>query len=666
MKLNINFVPAIVTVLFLMTLVGFQSEQWDTFVAEQGPVRYLVPSAPPGLDSLGIPEVYGYGAAALTTCIKDTVIVETVTSLSGDTSVVGTYANILLHHQHGDTLVVVTWGIGGWSEPIVWFGQGGYTGNLNCVYLAGQTAPGEGVGYRRNKMLSANDDSKDFVIRGITWAGDPHDVTNPSGTPNMAVTDAQTFIFTENTHLWNREKHIVVGPSGANDTVAYATFYRNAYGYSQAMEPTSIQAGTGDNGGTHTDVTWARNLWHSVAYRAPLFGTGHNASTDPLDRLARMLGNVFYNTGQQSVLMVSGWALDVIDSYCKGGPATNDGGQDYSWCVVVPLINDVDNVADTVTSLYVERIIGGHNRDTLTSTDSLWYPASRGEAACYYRDCIDPAGGGDVRDSLTIDPKRDTPLTAPTFEFARINPFTLKDEILGTDAGANQGQVGAYRHLKCDGTFELRADSMLAAMLKEARDSTGVSAASQIDSLYVDARYLYTKGTVGPCDDTDSDGMPDQYEDRMADLDKNSATDRSTDSDLDGWTAMEEYVNGTRSDTYTRSDGTEGEGGGGTTTYNNLRNAYLVPLDSVLDTLGSGEDTMILWRYIPDRDSVPLGYAYKTMREATRGSLIVLTYDTIDEIGAGNLDSADVDIAAAALGITYPPYPWAVSVPGGP
>ena len=659
MKLNINFGPAIVTVLFLMGVVELRDNSYGDWLAEQGPVHYLVPPPPDPGDSVSIPGVYGYGAGALTGCFRDTVIVETVTSLAA--SGAGTLLDILTNSQHGDTLTIVTFDIGGWSAPM---SGGGYEGKLECVYIAGQTAPGDGAGYRKFRMLRIRNDSYGFIVRGLTFTGFPG---TTGSTPDISIENAQDFIFAENMHLWSAEKHITFNTVSTTDTVQNATMYRNLYAQPTSNEPTSIQVTQASTTATEVNrrITFARNLWHSSSHRNPLVSAANNPvglATDVVPR-ARILGNLWYNI-YQGVVQVRSRMVDILDSYVKSGPWTADGpSQDYSWAVAM----DLTYAGDTVHSAYAERLIGIHNQDTTRAAADLWWDGTAdttfAEVSCYYRDCRDPAGGGNPLDSLPAAARRAAAMSGgdlPTLEFARINPNDLPDLLLGT--GTADPGVGPYRHLKCDGTFEFRSDSMMIALLTEARAASGVGSA--VDSTYVANRYGYTKSGGSTCDDADGDGIPDQYEDLMADLDKNTANDRSTDSDGDGWTAIEEYVNGTRSDTYTDSEGTEGAGV--TTTYGNLRNAYLVPLDSVLDTIGFGPNTTILWRYIPDRDSVPLGYAYQYIRAAGRGSLIVLTYDTIAEVGAGELDSATVDTKAAELGITYPPYPWSVPITGIP
>ena len=74
MKLNINLGAAIVTLLFLMSMVGMRAELNDRWVAEEKPYTYGALQATPDPDQIpAFPDAFGFGATALQTC-RDSVV----------------------------------------------------------------------------------------------------------------------------------------------------------------------------------------------------------------------------------------------------------------------------------------------------------------------------------------------------------------------------------------------------------------------------------------------------------------------------------------------------------------------------------------------------------------------------------------------------------------
>jgi hypothetical protein len=101
------------------------------------------------------------------------------------------------------------------------------------------------------------------------------------------------------------------------------------------------------------------------------------------------------------------------------------------------------------------------------------------------------------------------------------------------DAGSNKGLNG-------DGTSFLRRDAIDRRIVGEVENTTGriIDHPSQVGGwLRIDP------GT--PCPDSDHDGMPDAWEKAFG-FDPADPSDGSRDADGDGYTNLEEYLNGTR------------------------------------------------------------------------------------------------------------------------
>jgi pectate lyase len=109
--------------------------------------------------------------------------------------------------------------------------------------------------------------------------------------------------------------------------------------------------------------------------------------------------------------------------------------------------------------------------------------------------------------------------------------YQAYDEVLA-DAGSNRG-------LNCDGTFFSRPDAIDVRIVGDVRNLTGriIDDPSQVGG-------WLTIDPGSPCEDADHDGMPDVWEQAHG-LDPHDASDASGDADGDGYTNIEEFLNGT-------------------------------------------------------------------------------------------------------------------------
>jgi hypothetical protein len=99
-------------------------------------------------------------------------------------------------------------------------------------------------------------------------------------------------------------------------------------------------------------------------------------------------------------------------------------------------------------------------------------------------------------------------------------------------AGANMG-------LNCDGTFFSRRDTIDKRIVKDVRDGTG----KIIDDPSEVGGWLVIPPAT-PCTDVDQDGMSDPWEQKY-DFNPVDLTDGSKDTDGDGYTNVEEFLNST-------------------------------------------------------------------------------------------------------------------------
>ena len=102
------------------------------------------------------------------------------------------------------------------------------------------------------------------------------------------------------------------------------------------------------------------------------------------------------------------------------------------------------------------------------------------------------------------------------------------------------GDSGANRRIGCDGTSSDRRDAIDARIVNDVRNGTG----RIIDDPAQVGGWL-TIEPATPCPDLDHDAMPDAWERRYG-FSPDDPSDGPGDADGDGYTNIEEFLNGTR------------------------------------------------------------------------------------------------------------------------
>ena len=231
----------------------------------------------------------------------------------------------------------------------------------------------------------------------------------------------------------------------------------------------------------------------------------HNGSRTPLVKsagLASMVNNLIYNTDGtfSHVDMENQLApvlVDYVNNYFKYGPSTPSGKE------AVKMLHEEPIGAKVYIS-------DGNILELLNGT-KLYGPV----AGLY-----DP----NVPPYLVKDQIGPTHVTVTSAEQA------YKDVI---------NNVGSSRGLSCDGSWVWRRDAHDTRIINDVKNLTGRLID---DPSEVGGWLTLDKGT--PCQDSDHDGMPDQWENKYG-FNPNDGTDNHADADNDGYSNIEEYLNGT-------------------------------------------------------------------------------------------------------------------------
>jgi hypothetical protein len=252
-----------------------------------------------------------------------------------------------------------------------------------------------------------------------------------------------------------------------------------------------------------SDMSIHHNLLASIDHRNP------NVAALGVE----VVNNVVYNWKLGAGKGILGARADWVNNYLKPGPMF----QSWRYELGYKCENALKLTTNT-PSLYFSGNVGPRNSDP---TADAWRGDSR-MLGCYN----DPDGT-----ALDLAWKRDSRLPQPRYPVS-VQPADAAYADVLVDVGANRG-------LRCDGTWQSRPDAVDQRILDDVRSGGGPSRSPVTES---DAGGFPDLATGPSCADGDSDGLPDEYETRYG-LDANTY-DGSRDSDGDGYTNLEEFVNG--------------------------------------------------------------------------------------------------------------------------
>ncbi len=227
-------------------------------------------------------------------------------------------------------------------------------------------------------------------------------------------------------------------------------------------------------------TTYHHNLIHTNGSRHPKYAYTYD------EDITDSRNNVIYNWGYQSAYTSPTGRVNLVNNYYKAGPATGSGVRD--------------------------RIVQGEptKRMYITGNYVAGYP---GVTADNWNGGVDPLNGG-------IPIRYDVPFTVP-------NPLP--------EQSAQDAYLEIVSH--AGASFPTRDDADLRA-IKNLIDSTGFILTRQSDAGGFPKLY-----SLPPPTDSDHDGMPDDYETAEG-LNPNDAADRNGDKNGNGYTNLEDYLNG--------------------------------------------------------------------------------------------------------------------------
>jgi pectate lyase len=380
--------------------------------------------------------------------------------------------------------------------------------------IAGQTAPGGGILIKGFSGIRIQ--AHDVIIRYLRFrllgTGSPAsgqvNIGISTGAYNVIVDHCSTsWSLDENMQIWKHESPPL--PDITNITVQRCLIAEGLAGHNTGLLI----------GGTDRAVLGDHLKVHEISAHHNLFV--HNYDRNPRVSSAgtQVINNVVYNWGSRVGVSARDNTVDVINNYWK--PGLMSGNDIY--------IHESTNVSTGWVypdpSIYIAgNIVEGSFKDP--SSDN-WVLIPR-----------DVTSRNDPGGPLPIKFRRYTRLPQAPFPIAIQSATDAYTSVLA-DAGANA-------RLDCQGNWVPNSDAVDKRLIADVKNGTGPNGTGPgglgVASPQAAGGFPnIASGTA--CSDTDHDGMPDEWE-GIHGFSSTDGSDGSKDADGDGYTNVEEYLNG--------------------------------------------------------------------------------------------------------------------------
>ena len=356
------------------------------------------------------------------------------------------------------------------------------------ITIAGQTAPGDGICLKDNALAIAADQ---IIVRYLRCR--PGDNTKAESDA-LSVSSGRDIIVDHCSTSWAVDETLSASTGGqlGNVTVQWciiseslnnSTHHKGPHGYGSLIR-----------GGWGNGYTYHHNLYAHHHARLPRPGNYNDREKDPNGFIFDFRNNVIYN-----------WAGSAAGYNADGSNGT-----------------------DSITRM---NFVGNYYKAGVNSAGNLAFSESTRSAKAYFN-------GNAMNGNYPGEPWS-------LVSFSKFSPRDIaayvQAEPIAVAAVATDDAVTAYEHVLAGaGAVLPKRDAVDTRIVNEVKAGTG----KIIDDEDQVGGWPELESAAPPAD-LDKDGMPDDWEKRNG-LDANDPADRNADADADGYTNLEEYLNGAK------------------------------------------------------------------------------------------------------------------------